>query len=76
MRLAKPRRGSPTETEVRFWVGTKMTHIEKMRLQAALKALTGVHVPAARVSHNVSHTERSAARGLRAEEGRAVAGTE
>ena len=49
-----------------------MTHIEKMRLQAALKALPGAH-PVDRAQRLASHTERSAVRGLCAEEGRAAA---
>ena len=51
-----------------------MTHIEKMRLQVALKALPGAHPD--RAQRLASHTERGAVRGLRAEEGRAPAGTE
>ena len=55
--------------------GIAMTHIEKMRLQAALKALPGAHPD--RAQRLPSRTERSAARGLCAEEARvAAAGTE
>ena len=56
--------------------GAEMTHIEKMRLQAALEALPGARTD--RAQRLASHTERSVVRGLCAEEGRAAAaaGTE